>query len=60
MVLDVLTHLGDSVSNTLLVLVVVLLACLRLSWRCGLCGKETHGNIVQFIFQWCDHDGGPA
>lgn len=48
---------GRTLDLMLALVILMMLAFLRIQWRCGLCGKTLDTNIVSFFLCYCDHDG---
>jgi len=49
--------LGEFLSFAVSAFLLMGAVFVRCVWRCGLCGKVTQGNLVQFLLMYCTHEG---
>lgn len=48
---------GITLSRAVMIFIIMGAIFIRFQWQCGLCGKTTEGNVIQFLLMYCNHDG---
>jgi hypothetical protein len=54
---ELLSDIGVIISAGITLIGLSFAFLIRISWKCGLCGKTIETGLLRFIFCMCDHEG---
>ncbi len=55
--IEFLTGVGVVLTEVIVLSAALIYSIMRVTWRCGLCGKLNTTSLLKFLFLMCDHEG---
>jgi hypothetical protein len=55
--IEFFTGMGRIISAAIVLVALTIYLIMRITWRCGICGKVNTTGILKFLFLMCDHEG---
>lgn len=53
----VLTKIGEIITVAIVMAAGIIYLSMRITWRCGMCGKINETGLFKFLTCMCDHGG---